>query len=143
MADIVDRRRRSEMMSRIGPRHTKPELVVRRAAHRRGLRFRLHRKDLPGCPDLVFPKYRLAVFVNGCFWHRHKGCRNCSMPKTRPSFWEKKFRGTVERDRRNTKLLAKLGWRTVVIWECETEDSALLTRILTARFSTFVTASRQ
>lgn len=132
MADIVDRQRRSEIMSRIGPRDTAPELAVRRAAHRMGFRFRLHRKELPGRPDLVFPKYRLAVFVHGCFWHRHAGCANCTMPKTRPEFWQRKFQGNVERDYRTCEQLERLGWRTLIIWECETEEPAHLESILSA-----------
>jgi DNA mismatch endonuclease (patch repair protein) len=132
LADIVDRQRRSEIMSRIGPRDTVPELAVRRAAHRMGLRFRLHKKELPGRPDLVFAKYRLAVFVHGCFWHRHAGCKNATMPKTRPEFWQRKFRGNVERDRRACDELEHLGWRTLIIWECETEEPARLDSILSA-----------
>lgn len=130
MADIVDRQRRSEIMSRIGPRDTAPELAVRSMAHRMGFRFRVHRKELPGRPDLVFARHRLAVFVHGCFWHRHHGCKNATMPKTRPEFWQRKFRGNVERDRRNCEQLARLGWRTLVIWECEAEDPARIESIL-------------
>jgi DNA mismatch endonuclease, patch repair protein len=134
VADTVDRQRRSEIMARIGPRDTVPEMAVRRAAHRMGFRFRLHRKDLPGRPDLVFPKHRLAIFVHGCFWHRHIGCANCTMPKTRPEFWQRKFRGNVERDLRVCEQLKRLGWRTLVVWECETEDPARLNAILCAAF---------
>lgn len=134
MADIVDRQRRSEIMSRIGPRDTVPELAVRRAAHRMGLRFRLHRKELPGRPDLVFAKHQLAVFVHGCFWHRHAGCANCTMPKTRPEFWQRKFWGNVERDQRACEELERLGWRTLIIWECEAEDAARLDSILSTAF---------
>jgi DNA mismatch endonuclease, patch repair protein len=130
LADIVNRRQRSEMMSRIGPRDTVPELAVRRMAHRLGLRFRVHRKDLPGRPDLVFAKHGLALFVHGCFWHRHRGCANATMPKTRPEFWQRKFEGNVERDHRNCEDLARLGWRTLIIWECEAEDPARLESIL-------------
>lgn len=119
-------------MSRIGPRNTVPELAVRRAAHRMGFRFRLHRKELPGRPDLVFAKHRLAVFVHGCFWHRHADCANSTMPKTRPEFWQRKFQGNVERDHRNCEQLARLGWRTLIIWECEAEDSARLDSIVSA-----------
>ena len=121
-------------MARIGPRDTVPEMAVRSAAHRMGLRFRLHRKELPGRPDLVFARHRLAVFVHGCFWHRHAGCANCTMPKTRPEFWQQKFRGNVERDRRACEQLDRLGWRTLIIWECETEDTARLHSILFAAF---------
>jgi DNA mismatch endonuclease (patch repair protein) len=130
LADLVDRQRRSEIMSRIGPRDTAPELAVRRAAHRMGFRFRLHRKELPGRPDIVFAGHRLAVFVHGCFWHRHTGCANAAMPKTRREFWQQKFRGNVERDGRVCEQLAGLGWRTLIIWECEAEDPARLDTIL-------------
>lgn len=132
LADIVDRQRRSEIMARIGPRDTAPEMAVRRMAHGMGFRFRLHRRDLPGCPDLVFSGRRLAIFVHGCFWHRHSGCANATMPKTRPDFWERKLGGNVARDRRNCEELARLGWRTLVIWECEAEDPARLQSILSA-----------
>lgn len=120
MTDIVDSERRSENMSRIKGRDTAPELAVRRIAHGLGFRFRLHRKDIPGCPDLVFPKYRLAVFVHGCFWHRHDGCQYTYMPKSRTAFWTKKFGQNVARDYRNGKALQELGWQVLVIWECET-----------------------
>ncbi len=132
MVDIVDPQRRSAIMARIGPRDTTPELAVRSMAHRMGCRSRLHRKDLPGRPDLVFSGQRLAVFVHGCFWHQHSGCRNATMPKTRPEFWQSKLSGNVERDRRNCEQLERIGWRTLVIWECETEDPARLQSILSA-----------
>ena len=122
MTDIVDSQRRSEMMARIRGRDTVPEIVVRRIAHKLGLRFRLHRKDLPGRPDLVFPKHRLAVLVHGCFWHRHGGCRYAYTPKSRIAFWTDKFARNVARDQRNEKALRELGWRVLVIWECETRD---------------------
>ncbi len=107
---------------------------MRRAAHRMGFRFRLHKKELPGRPDLVFARHRLAVFVHGCFWHRHAGCKNATMPKTRPEFWQQKFRGNVERDRRVCEQLERLGWRTLIIWECEAEKTARLEAILSAAF---------
>ncbi len=122
MTDIVDSRRRSENMSRIRGRDTVPELAIRRIAHGLGLRFRLYRKDLPGRPDLVFPKHRLAVFVHGCFWHRHRGCRYAYTPKSRVAFWTNKFAGNVVRDQRNEESLRNLGWQVLVIWECETWD---------------------
>ncbi len=133
MTDIVSPERRSEIMARIRDRDTGPELRVRRAAHAMGLRFRLHRRDLPGSPDLVFPKYRTALFVHGCFWHRHEGCPRAYVPKSRMEFWNRKFAANVERDRRVSEALRKLGWRPVVIWECETEDRSALKRIITER----------
>ncbi|MDE2783394.1 MAG: very short patch repair endonuclease [Gemmatimonadota bacterium] len=122
MTDTVDREKRSEIMSRVRSRDTKPELIVRRIAHGLGYRFRLHRRDLPGCPDLVFPRYRSVILVHGCFWHRHPHCKYASRPKTRVAYWEDKFRANVARDARNEALLRHLGWRVMVIWECETKD---------------------
>jgi DNA mismatch endonuclease (patch repair protein) len=113
-------------MARIKSRDTGPEMLVRRRAHALGFRFRLCVKELPGKPDLVFPRHRLAIFVNGCFWHRHSGCCRCYTPKTRQEFWARKFSATVIRDQRNLHDLQQLGWRTAVIWECEAAQSASL-----------------
>ncbi len=132
MTDIVDSRRRSELMAGIRSRNTTPELAVRRIAHRMGLRFRLHRTDLPGRPDLVFPQHRLAVFVHGCFWHRHEGCRYASTPKSRIAFWTEKFAANVARDARQEAALRAHGWRTLVIWQCETKDQTLVAHKLAA-----------
>ncbi|MDT0633331.1 DNA mismatch endonuclease Vsr [Spectribacter hydrogenoxidans] len=118
MTDVVDRATRSRMMSGIRGSNTRPEIRVRRYLHRSGLRFRLHRAGLPGRPDIVLPRFRAALFVHGCFWHRHDGCRYTTSPKTRPAFWESKFRQNVERDRKNVNDLLELGWRVLVIWEC-------------------------
>ena len=133
MADFVSPERRSAIMSRIRSKDTKPELRVRKTAHAMGLRFRLHRNDLPGTPDLVFPKWRTAVFVHGCFWHRHPGCRKAYEPKSRVDFWKKKFAANVERDERTRKALEKAGWKVVVIWECETENPDRLGDIIRER----------
>jgi DNA mismatch endonuclease (patch repair protein) len=111
------------MMSRIGPKDTKPELVVRRGLHAAGIRFRLHRGDLPGRPDLVLPKYRAVIFVHGCFWHRHDGCANFRLPKTNTEFWHHKIDRNVERDREAIVELKKQGWRVLIVWECETRKS--------------------
>ena len=132
MTDIVDSKRRSEMMAGIRDRGTAPEIAVRRIAHRMGLRFRLHRNDLPGRPDLVFPKHRLAVFVHGCFWHRHKGCRFASNPKSRVAFWNEKFAANVARDARQEAALKDLGWSVLVIWECETRNETVVEHRLAA-----------
>ena len=132
MVDIFDVEKRSEIMSRIRGRNTKPELVVRRIAHALGFRFRLHRRDLPGCPDIVFPRYRAVILVHGCFWHRHPECRYAFSPKTRIQFWEEKFKGNVARDRRNELALSDLGWRFMVIWECETKDHATVAKRITS-----------
>ena len=128
--DIVDSKQRSAMMSRIKSRDTAPEIAVRRIAHRSGFRFRLHRKDLPGRPDLVFPRYRAVVFVHGCFWHRHGGCRYAYTPKTRVRFWAAKFSQNVARDRHDLEALRRIGWRVMVIWECETRDEPVVKRRL-------------
>ena len=120
--DVVTPERRSAIMSRIRGKNTKPELVVRRLAHAMGYRFRLHRRDLPGSPDLVFPGRRKVVFVHGCFWHRHEGCRKTTTPKTRAEFWAKKFARNVERDAENHAALKEKGWDHLVVWECETTD---------------------
>lgn len=130
MADIVDAKRRSRIMSRIRGRDTIPELIVRRMAHRLGFRFRLHRKDLPGRPDIVFPRFRAAVFVHGCFWHRHDGCRYAYTPKSRVEFWMEKFKKNIAHDRRSEKALRNLGWRVLVIWECETQNETALRKCL-------------
>lgn len=117
-------------MSRIQGKNTKPELIVRRVAHALGYRFRLHRRDLPGSPDLVFPRLGKVIFVHGCFWHRHRGCKYSYSPKSNMAFWEKKFLRNIERDRDVVKKLRKLGWAVLVIWECETGDqSALVSRL--------------
>lgn len=118
MADVVSAEVRSRMMAGIRGRNTRPELLLRRELHARGLRFRLHRKDLPGSPDLVFPRYKAVVFVHGCFWHRHDDCRYASTPATRTEFWQKKFAANVARDRKVEDDLTTLGWRVAVVWEC-------------------------
>lgn len=131
--DRLTPERRSWLMSRVGGKNTTPELRVRRAAHALGLRFRLHRRDLPGTPDLVFSKRRVALFVHGCFWHRHADCRKASNPGTRVEYWNQKFDANVARDKRVAAELEAAGWRVVVIWECETKDSEALLRILQER----------
>lgn len=123
MTDTLDTERRSWNMSRIRSRHTKPELLVRSALHRLGYRFRLHRRDLPGTPDIVLPKYRTVLFVHGCFWHRHSGCKYAYTPKTRLEFWQAKFAENEARHRRQARELRKMGWRVYVIWECETRQA--------------------
>ena len=109
-------------MSRIRGKDTRPELAVRSALHQMGYRFRLHRKDLPGKPDIILPRFKTAVFVHGCYWHRHPRCKLAYIPKTRIDFWKKKFSENVRRDKRNKSALEKLNWRVIVIWECETQN---------------------
>ena len=110
---------RSRNMSAIKSKNTKPEIEVRKLLHSLGYRFRLHRKDLPGTPDIVLPKYKTVIFVHGCFWHRHENCKYASIPKTRTEFWENKFKENIKRDQVNQKNLYKLGWNIVIVWECE------------------------
>lgn len=126
LTDIVDTSTRSRMMAGIRGRNTKPELLVRSWIHRQGLRFRLHRRDLPGKPDLVFPRYNTVVFVHGCFWHRHANCRYATTPATNRSFWRKKFKDNVARDHSNVQGLRRIGWRVLTIWECELNDRRLV-----------------
>jgi DNA mismatch endonuclease (patch repair protein) len=106
-------------MSRIGGKNTSPEVTLRKALHRLGLRFRLHGRGLPGKPDLVFPKYKAIVLVHGCFWHRHAGCKIATIPKSNTAFWLEKFGKNVLRDEKVTQSLLDLGWRVFVVWECE------------------------
>lgn len=134
MVDHISPERRSWLMARVKGKDTTPELRVRRAAHAMGLRFRLHRKDLPGKPDLVFPKHKLAVFVHGCFWHRHDGCPKASTPKSRTEFWDMKFQANVERDKRNLSEIERLGWSCIIVWECETQNPQKLDEILLSLF---------
>tara|TARA_B100000925_G_scaffold264554_1_gene223152 strand:+ start:97 stop:516 length:420 start_codon:yes stop_codon:yes gene_type:complete len=110
---------RSRNMSAIKSKNTKPEIIVRKLLHSKGYRFRLHKKDLPGSPDIVLPKYKTVIFVHGCFWHRHQNCKYASNPKTRREFWEKKFKENIERDKKTQKKLKNLGWKTKILWECE------------------------
>lgn len=124
MADTITRERRSWNMSRIKGRDTGPELRLRSLLHRAGFRFRLHAKELPGKPDIVLPKYRAAIFVHGCFWHRHDGCRNATMPSTRTEFWKSKFASNVDRDERNRAALTTAGWTVFTVWECELKSDA-------------------
>jgi DNA mismatch endonuclease, patch repair protein len=128
--DIVSPAHRSKIMSRIRGKGTKPELEVRKAAHKLGYRFRLHRSDLPGSPDLVFPSKNVALFVHGCFWHRHEDCRYSYRPKSNIEFWQRKFKNNVARDGRAKVELERMGWRVVIIWECEIADSHGLDRKL-------------
>jgi len=126
MADKLSHQRRSWNMSRIRSRDTQPELFVRRALHQLGYRFRLHRRDLPGNPDIVLPKYGVAIFVHGCFWHQHSGCIDCSNPKTRAEYWGPKLLANRKRDQRNRRRLRQIGWIPVVLWECQTNNRGML-----------------
>lgn len=122
MADRFTKEQRSALMSGIQTKHTGPELKVRSAAHGSGYRFSLHRKDLPGKPDIVFPRFKSVVFVHGCFWHQHEGCSKCALPATRRDFWAAKLTRNVARDAENRRELRRAGWRVLVIWECQTNE---------------------
>ena len=124
--DRISRERRSANMARIQAKDTAPEMVVRKIAHRLGFRFRLHRCELPGKPDLVFPSLKKIIFVHGCFWHRHAGCQLAYAPKSNQEFWMEKFEKNVQRDETNAKLLAERGWDVLIVWECETKDTDAL-----------------
>ncbi len=116
--DVHSPEQRSFNMSRIRSKNTKPEMVVRKWLWANGYRYRLHRKDLPGKPDIVLSKYRTVIFVHGCFWHRH-GCRYTAMPSSRKRFWQKKFESNIQRDTANRENLEKAGWNVLILWECE------------------------
>jgi len=131
--DRLTTERRSWNMSRIRGINTGPELLVRSALHRMGYRFRLNRQDLPGKPDIVLPKYKLAILVHGCYWHRHIGCKACYTPKSNVSFWEAKFARNIERDVEVRRILRAAGWRTLTVWECETKSLESLTKVLAKR----------
>jgi DNA mismatch endonuclease (patch repair protein) len=129
-----DRFHRSWTMAQVKSKDTTPEMNVRRAAHALGLRFRHHRADLPGKPDLVFPRWRTALFVNGCFWHSHRNCDRARVPKTNVEYWTKKLLRNARRDQLTIKLLKKSGWRCAVIWECQAKDPSKLEKILRRLF---------
>ncbi len=131
--DKLTPEQRSANMRLIRSRDTMPELVVRRLVHKLGYRFRLHVATLPGRPDLVFPRLRKVIEVHGCFWHQHKGCIDSHIPNSRRKYWESKLGGNQERDRQNRRKLRALGWRVLVVWECEIRDIDKLARRL-ARF---------
>ena len=122
MVDVVDQASRSRMMAGIRGKNTKPEILVRSYLHRSGLRFRIHVKDLPGKPDIVLPKYKTALFVHGCFWHRHVRCKFASVPTSNVEFWAQKLDTNRERDRRTKIMLKTLGWRVLTIWECQLDE---------------------
>lgn len=124
--DVVSKKRRSQMMASIKGRDTKPERVMRSALHRIGFRYRLHAQRLPGKPDIVLTKYKAAIFVNGCFWHRHPYCKYAYVPKSHRSFWRRKFLENTNHDQAVHRQLEKLGWRVFVVWECQTTRAAVM-----------------
>ena len=129
MTDIVSKETRSRMMSAVPQTDSKPELLVRRMLHAMGYRYRLHRRDLPGTPDLVFSRLRKVIFVHGCFWHRH-GCRKTTTPKSNHEYWESKFEDNRRRDRRVVAKLRREGWGVLVVWECQAQRPNWLARRL-------------
>lgn len=135
MTDRLSIAERSALMAKVRSKDTRPELTVRKAAHSLGYRFRLHRSDLPGTPDLVFPKHRLALFVHGCFWHQHPNCRRATMPATNTAKWADKFERNRSRDTRSKSELEALGWTVLVIWECETRSRDTLASQLAGAMS--------
>lgn len=126
--DIVSPEKRSRMMAGIKGKDTKPEMLVRRLVHGMGFRYRLHRRDLPGSPDLVFPRLKKVIFVHGCFWHRHSGCRFAYTPKSNAQFWMDKLEGNARRDTLAMAALNALDWKVLIVWECEVSDQSALAR---------------
>lgn len=124
--DRISVEERSRLMSRVGGKNTKPELAVRRLLHRLGFRFRLHISTLPGKPDVVLPKYRSIIFVHGCFWHGHHGCRRAQRPSSNAEFWNAKLEANKLRDQENLQKLKTLGWKSLTIWQCEIKDIGIL-----------------
>lgn len=124
--DVFTREKRSEIMSLVSGKNTKPELIVRSLLHNMGYRFRLHRSDLPGTPDITLPKHKKVIFVHGCFWHGHKGCRRSKRPTTNKKFWREKLDKNIERDKLSIRDIKKLGWEVLVVWTCEVNDMTKL-----------------
>jgi DNA mismatch endonuclease (patch repair protein) len=126
MTDRISKERRSANMRAVGSRNTRPEIRVRQIAHSLGYRFRLHERDLPGSPDIAFPGRQKAIFVHGCFWHRHNGCPRATVPQSNPGFWRKKLRRNAARDAKQLAAIKKRGWRALVVWQCEIKDEKRL-----------------
>lgn len=124
--DKLSKTKRSWNMGRIKSTNTSPEIIVRKLLHKMGFRFRLHRKDLPGKPDIVLSKYKTVIEVRGCYWHRHSGCSDTTTPKSNTEFWVKKFHENVKRDKLNLEKITELGWDVIVVWQCETKNLDLL-----------------
>lgn len=124
--DCFDKKTRSRVMQSVPSENTKPEMLVRSFLHKNGFRFRLHSKKLPGHPDIVLPKYKTVIEVRGCFWHRHPGCRQATMPSSNVEFWQKKFKRNLDRDKKTEKQLNELGWNLIVVWECELKSNEFL-----------------
>lgn len=136
MADFLTPEQRSALMSKVRGKNTKPEMIVRRALHAMGVRYRLHAKELPGRPDIVMRPRKSAIFVHGCFWHSHPGCRRCRIPSTNSDFWSAKLERNKTRDQAAVQALAEMGWRVLVLWECQTKAGP----DLDSRLAEFVSA---
>ena len=132
MTDHLTPEKRSWNMAQIKDRDTKPEMIVRSMLHRMGYRFRIHRKNMPGKPDIVLPKYKTVLFVHGCFWHRHRDCKFATTPKSNESFWKEKFDRNVANDRKHQQSLKQMGWQVIVVWECELTDMEQLIKKIEA-----------
>lgn len=144
MVDIVSPEKRSQMMAGIRGKNTKPEIQVRKTLHAAGFRFRLHRKDLPGKPDIILPKYKVVIFVHGCFWHGHENCHLFRLPKSRTEFWEAKISGNVERDKLKQAQLLDEGWRVLLVRECALKGkTALKTKMVTELIRNFIVSPGQ
>lgn len=131
MTDKLDKKTRSYIMSRVKGTNTRPEIIVKKLIHSIGLRYRNKKYDLPGTPDIVLPKYRCAIFVNGCFWHQHKKCGSNVLPKSNKKYWKNKLHGNIKRDKVNLHVLKRLNWKPIVVWECELKNIAKLQKRLT------------
>ncbi len=120
--DVYSATKRSELMAKVRSKDTKPERALRSCLHRLGFRFRMQRRNLPGTPDIILPKFHTVIFVHGCFWHRHTGCKRATMPQDNFEYWTKKFESNVRRDAMNQQALRKLGWKVLIVWECEIKN---------------------
>jgi DNA mismatch endonuclease (patch repair protein) len=145
MTDVHTQEQRSYNMSRIKGKNTKPEKTLRSLLHMHGFRYRVHVSYLPGCPDIVLPKYKSVIFVHGCFWHLHSRCKYAATPKSRPEFWQEKLTGNVERDRKNITLLKKSGWYPIVVWECQLKRNAdaVLEKVSTRLYRQYAMVGRE
>jgi DNA mismatch endonuclease, patch repair protein len=130
VTDTFSREKRSEIMSKISRKNTSTEIAIRKIVFKMGYRYRLHVRELPGCPDLVLPKHKKIIFINGCFWHGHLNCNRSKRPKTNIDFWNKKIEGNISRDKIILGNLKKLGWRVLVIWQCQIKDQVIIKTIL-------------
>ncbi|MGI9055194.1 MAG: very short patch repair endonuclease [Pyrinomonadaceae bacterium] len=130
MADIFSKAKRSQIMSKISGKETKPEILVRKFLFGQGFRYRKNEKRLPGKPDIVLPKYKTAIFVHGCFWHGHQNCKKSALPQTNYEFWKSKIQGNTERDKSNQKQLKKLGWKVIVVWQCRIKNRELFEKTM-------------